>query len=175
MSLMTHRGFTIDKQGQNGYVDLPLIDRVYHHMETTHNFADDFEFVKDVLAAAKQILFDRDGRFLLAKQMNTPCSQWVFKFTVSTLLYLSGEPRKISLENFRDLMVFHPTDVVATDSSLVVRQNNLGWVFDASASTILSRWLAQEEGLTDLVMTMYLVGGSLPTDWYRGADQRPPT
>lgn len=169
-SLKTHRGFTLSTGGKHGYVDLPVIDTLYHHMETTHNFIEDFGYVADVLKAAKQMLFDSNGQFILAKQMNTPCSHWVFNFTVSTLAFISGEPRKISLENYRDLMVYHPKDIVAVDSSAIVRQQNLGWVFGADASTILTKWLSREDGLTDLVVSLWLIGGSLPDGWFHHTD-----
>lgn len=173
--LKTHRGFTLDANGSHGYVDLPVIDTLYHHMETTNNFAEDFGYVKDVLKAAKQMLFDRTGRFILAKQLHTPCSHWVFNFTVSTLAFIGGEPRKLSLENYRDLMLFHPKDIVAVDAKAIIREQNLGWIFDVDASTILSRWLSQEDGLTDLVMSLNLIGGSLPPGWYHQTEGRPPS
>lgn len=173
--LKTHRGFTLDINGDSGYVDLPVIDTLYHHMETNNNFAEDYGYVKDVLKAAKQMLFDRNGRFILAKQLNTPCSHWVFNFTVSTMAFIGGEPRKLSLENYRDLLLFHPTDIVKVDASGVIREQNFGWVFDADASTILSKWLAMEDGLTDLVMSLNLIGGSLPPGWYHQTEARPPS
>ncbi|MND13072.1 hypothetical protein D3C76_670990 [compost metagenome] len=173
--LLTHRGFTISQGDKHGYLDLPLIDTLYHHMETNNHFAGDFGFVQDVLKAAKQILFDRNGQFLLARQLNIPCSHWVFNFTVSTLAFISGVPRKLSLENYRDLMLFHPQDIVAADSKAVVRQQDLGWVFSADASVILSRWLQQEDGLTDLLMSLNLIGGSLPAGWYHQTEGRPPS
>jgi hypothetical protein len=175
MSLTTHRGFTLSTDGRHGYVDLPVIDTIYHHMETNNHFADDWSYVQDVLKAAKQILFDRNGQFLLAKQLTIPCSHWVFNFTVSTLAFLSGQPRKLSLENYRDLLIFHPTDMVSVDSKGVVREQDLGWAFSADASTILSRWLSQEDGLTDLVMSLNLIGGSLPKGWYHQTEARPPS
>lgn len=175
MSLKTHRGFSLTTDSRTGYVDLPVIDTLYHHMETNNNFADDFGYVQDVLKAAKQMLFDSKGQFILARQMTTPCSHWVFNFTVSTLAYISGEPRKLSLENYRDLMLFHPADIVAVDSAAIVRQHNLGWVFTADASTILTRWLSHEDGLTDLVMSLNLIGGSLPNGWYHQTEARPPS
>lgn len=173
--LMTHRGFTLAVEGQRGYVDLPVIDRLYHHMETTNNFAEDFNYVADTLKAARQMLFDRNGRFILAQQLNIPCSHWVFNFTVSTLAYISGEPRKLSLENYRDLMLFHPKDVVAVNAKAVVAAHNLGWLFSADPSTILTRWLSHEDGLTDMVMSLNLIGGSLPAGWYHQTDGRPPS
>jgi hypothetical protein len=72
-------------------------------------------------------------------------------------------------------MLFHPKDVVAVDAKAIIREQNLGWVFDADASTILSRWLSQEDGLTDLVMSLNLIGGSLPNGWYHQTEGRPPS
>lgn len=164
--LMTHRGFMLAMDGRPGYLDLPLVDKVYHQMETQHNVDKDYEYVKDVLAAAKQVLFDKNGRFILAKQLNSPVSRWVFNFSVSTLAFISGEPRKISLENYRDLLAYHPKDIISTDASEIIREQKLGWLFDVDASVVLSRWLSREDGLTDLVVSMYLVAGSLPDGWF---------
>jgi len=173
--LKTHRGFTLDPNGQRGYLDLPLIDTLYHHMETKANFEHDFDYVKDVVRAAKQVLFNRKGDFILAQQLNIPCSHWVFNFAVSTLAYIQGQPRKIELENYRDLLLFHPTDLVSVDGSRIVRENNFGWYFGVDAGKIIQRWLAQEDGLTDLVMSLNLIAGSLPPGWFHQTEARPPS
>ncbi|MNI70753.1 hypothetical protein D3C76_112570 [compost metagenome] len=170
--LQTHRGFTLAAQSKHprGYIDLPVVNTLYHHMETKHNFADDCDYVKDVLAAARQVLFTSDNKFILASQVKIPCSHWVLSYTLSTLAFIMGQDRQISQENFRDLMVFHPKDIVKPDHGKLIRELDLGWFFGASAGEILSRWLAREDGLTDLVQTLHLVGGSLPPGWHENTD-----
>ncbi len=164
--IKTHRGFVLDSSTRPGYLDLPLVDTLYHHMETEVGFEHDYDYVKNVIQAARQILFDAKGQFVLAKQLHAPCSHWVLNFTVSTLKYISGEPRSIELENYRDLMPFHPKDVVKVDPSAIIRENNLAWMFTSDPGTIISCWLGQEDGLTDLVMSLNLIAGSLPTGWH---------
>lgn len=167
--LKTHRGFSVDAQSAHphGFIDLPLVDRLYHRMETTHDFADDFGYLQDVLHAGKQLLFTRQGRFILAQQVKTPCSRWVLDFTLSTLGYIKGNgPRKMALENYRDLMIFHPKDIIEADAGALIRAHGLDMFFTASPGDILGWWLSQEGGLTDLVQSLQLIGGSLPEGWH---------
>lgn len=170
--LKTHRGFTLDARssGPEGYIDLPLVDTLYHHMETRHDFAGNLDYLQDVLQAAKQLMFTRDGRFILSQQLKTPCSHWVLAFSLSTLGFINGEPRKMALENYRDLMVYHPKDVVKVEAGKLIREQDLGWFFTASADEILSCWLSREDGLADLVQSLYLIGGSLPEGWHEHSD-----
>ncbi|MNN81641.1 hypothetical protein D3C81_1984880 [compost metagenome] len=63
-------------------------------------------------------------------------------------------------------MIYHPTDVVMPDHGKLIRELDLGWFFGASAGDILASWLGQEDGLTDLVQTLHIVGGSLPAGWH---------
>lgn len=166
--LRTHRGFVLDSRSSHpeGYIDLPLVDTLYQRMEATHDWHDDFEYLEQVVKAAKQLLFTKDDRFILTSQLKEPLPHWVLKFTLSTLDFLNGKPRQLSLENFRDLMVFHPQDAVTHDHSKAIRDNNYGWMFQATSGDIVSAWLSQEDGLTDLVMSLYLIGGKLPSDWH---------
>ncbi|MNP89090.1 hypothetical protein D3C85_14900 [compost metagenome] len=166
--LRTHRGFVLDNKSSQpeGFVELPVVESLYHRMETTHDWADDFDYLEQVIAAAKQLLFSRDGRFILTSQLKEPTSAWVLKFTASTLNFLNGTARQLSLENFRDLMVFHPKDVASYDHARAIRENNWGWMFQATPGEIISAWLSQEDGLTDLVMSLYLIGSPLPSDWH---------
>lgn len=166
--LRTHRGFTVENAPgvSRGYLDLPLVDMLYKRMETTHNWEHDFSYLTDVVRAAKQVLFNQRGQFILAHQLRTTCSPWVLHFTVNTLRYLNGEPRQLSLENYRDLMVFHPRDEVLADHSALIRTHDLGWLFSATPEEIICKWLSCEDGLTDLVLSLHLVGGSLPADWH---------
>ncbi|QTH80397.1 hypothetical protein PA10_00199 [Pseudomonas phage pPa_SNUABM_DT01] len=170
--IKTHRGFTLstDPNAARGYIDLPLVDTLYHHMETKTNFEHDYGYVQDVLKAARQILFTADGRFILANQVKVPCSHWVLHYTLSTLAFIAGKDRQLSLENYRDLLVFHPKDIVAADHGKLIRELDLGWFFGASAGDILSCWLAREDGLTDLVQSLHLIGGSLPPGWHEHTD-----
>jgi len=170
--LKTHRGFTVAVGAayQEGYVDLPAVDTLYHRMETTRDFAEDYQYLQDVLQAAKQLLFTRDGRFILIKQVHVPCSHWVMNFALSTLGFIQGQPRTMALENFRDLLVFHPNDVVKVNSSQLIRDHKLDWFFTATPGEILGCWLSREDGLTDLVQTLHLVGGSLPDGWHKHSD-----
>jgi len=170
--LKTHRGFALDAQSAHpaGYVDLPLVDTLYHRMETTNDFVGDFDYLQDVTQAAKQLLFNSAGHFILTQQLKTPCSNWVLNFTLSTLGFINGRARNMALENFRDLMVFHPVDVVSADFSKLVRELDLGWMFTATAGDIIGTWLSREDGLTDLVMSLKLIGGSLPKDWHEYSD-----
>lgn len=170
--LKTHRGFILDSKSSHpaGYIDLPLVDTIYHHMETVDLFQNDFGYLEDVLRAAKQVLFDSKGRFILINQLKERPSAWVLSFTLSTLRFINGEQRQVSLENYRDLMVFHPSDAVVVDYGKLVREHNLGWFFEASAGQILAAWLAQEDGLTDLVQSLHLVAGSLPEGWHDRSD-----
>jgi len=171
--LKTHRGFSVDTQSSHptGYIDLPLVDTLYHRMETTHDFGHDLDYLQDVLKAAKQLLFTRHGRFVLAHQVKTPCSRWVLDFTLSTLDFINGcGPRKMAMENYRDLMVYHPKDVAQADAEKLVRERSLGWFFTATPGEVLSAWLSREDGLADLVQTLYLVGGGLPDGWHEHSE-----
>ena len=167
--LKTHRGFSVDTHSAHpqGYVDLPLVDRLYHRMETTHDFAEDFEHLQEVLQAARQVLFTRNGKFILIQQVKTPCSRWVLDFTLSTLAFIKGDgPRRMALENYRDLLVFHPKDVIERNADQLIRDHDLTGFFTATPGDILSCWLSREDGLTDLVQSLYLIAGSLPENWH---------
>lgn len=170
--IKTHRGFILDTASQQpaGYVDLPLIDKLYHRMESVNDFEHDFDYLEDVVAAAKQILFTRSGYFVLLNQLKNKPSHWVMNFTLSSLGYLNGKPRAMSLENYRDLMVFHPQDQVDIDYGKVIRENDFGWMYKATKGEIISAWLSKEDGLTDLVLSLYLIAGGLPAGWHDHSD-----
>lgn len=171
-TIRTHRGFIMDVQSKEpeGFVSLQLADKLYQKMETSDNFEHRFDFIQDVVRAAKQSLFTSDGRFVLLNQLKCKPPHWVLKFSISTLCYINGQMRQIAVENYRDLMPFHPKDEVSVDFSSVVRDNNLGWMFKATPGEIIAAWLAQEDGLTDLVMTLQLVAGELPDGWHDRSD-----
>lgn len=166
--IQTHRGFTVEHSDISaaGYLDFPLVDTLYHRMETTHDWVDSFEYLTDVAKAAKQVLFNNRGQFILAQQLKEPSSPWVLHFTLSTLRFLAGEARAISLENYRDLMLYHPREAVVVDHSALIRELKLQWVFSTHPGQLISRWLCQEDGLTDLVMSLQLIGGGLPEGWH---------
>ncbi|MCY1352911.1 hypothetical protein D9M68_19450 [compost metagenome] len=166
--IKTHRGFILDTASNHpaGYIDLPLIDKLYHRMETINNFELDFSYLEDVVAAAKQVLFTRTGKFILLNQLKEHQSNWVMNFSISTLNYINGKTRALALENYRDLMVFHPTDTISVDAGKLIRENDYGWMFEASKGEIIAAWLSQEDGLTDLVVSLYLIAGSLPDGWH---------
>lgn len=171
--LRTHRGFVLDSNSKQpaGFVDLPVVDTLYHRMETTHDWQDDFDYLNQTVAAAKQLLFNGHGRFIIAKQLREPVSHWVLKFAYSTLDFINGKERQISLENFRDLMVFHPKDLAKTENvDRLIRENDYAWFFTASPEEIISKWLSREDGLTDLVMSLQLIGGALPADWHDNSE-----
>lgn len=167
--LLTHRGFTLghlDAPGA-GYLDFPLTDVLYRRMETTHDWVNDFGYLTDVITAAKQVLFNTRGQFILAHQLKEPSSPWVMHFTISTLRYLCGEPRTMSLENYRDLMLYHPQEsAVVADHGQLIRDLGLQWMFSTNPGKLIGKWLEQEDGLTDLVMSLQLIGGSLPDGWH---------
>jgi len=168
----THRGFILDSKSPHpaGYIDLPLVDELYHRMETTDNFEHDFGYIEDVVKAAKQVLFTSKGEFVLLKQLVEKPSHWVMNFSISTLKYINGDARALSLENYRDLMVFHPKDQVSVDAPKTTRENGFGWLYKAKPHEIIAAWLRHEDGLTDLVMSMYLVAGKLPDKWHDRSD-----
>jgi hypothetical protein len=170
--IKTHRGFIMDKASSHpaGYIDLPLIDRLYHRMETVTNFEHDFGYLEDVVAAAKQVLFTRTGKFVLLEGLKELQSHWVMNFSISTLNFINGKARALALENYRDLMVFHPKDAAAVDASKIIRDNDYGWMFTATPGEIIADWLAKEDGLTDLVFSLHLIAGSLPDNWHERSD-----
>lgn len=165
-AIKTHRGFTVPLGGgsDNGYAELPLVDVLYERIRTTVDFVDDFDFLSDVITAARKVLFGQHG-FVLYRQVSKPASRWVHSFSLSTLQLINGQQRRISLENYRDLLVFHPKGVEEIDHLKAYRESNLTWMATATPGDILSKWVKLEGGLTDLVTTLHLVAGSLPENW----------
>jgi hypothetical protein len=170
--IKTHRGFILDTTSQHpeGFIDLPLIDKLYHRMESINGFEHDFDYLEDVVVAAKQVLFTRSGQFILLNQLKELQSNWVLNFSISTLNFINGKTRALALENYRDLMVFHPKDRISVDAGKLVRENDYGWMFTASKGEIISAWLGREDGLTDLVVCLHLIAGSLPDGWHERSD-----
>lgn len=171
--IKTHRGFILassSSHGTGGYIDLPAVDDLYKRVETGDNFELDFDFINKVVVAAKQVLFTSEGEFVLLKQLKEKSSNWVLKFSISSLKFINGEQRQISLENFRDLMTFHPKDQSSIEYGQVIRENDFGWMFKATPGEIIAAWLGREDGLTDLVMSLQLIAGALPDGWHDQSD-----
>ncbi len=164
--IRTHRGFIVGPGTIKGYLDLPLVDELYKRMETTHDFAADFGYLNDTLKAAKQVLFNNAKQFIILQQLKNDAPYWVKHFSLSTLRYLNGEPRALALENYRDLMLFHPKDVTSMEHGELIRTHQLEYAYASTPGQIIGRWLAQEDGLTDLVMSLQLIAGALPEGWH---------
>jgi hypothetical protein len=169
--VLTHRGFLVsDGSGPVHYMDYPDVQTLYHHVETNHNFQDDYDFIEKVIKVAKEVLFDDKGRFILYQQLRVGGSLWVLSFARSTLDFLNGHERKLALENYRDLMVFHPKQFLTKTAEAAINPAEHGWIVQSKPQEIISTWLSKEDGLTDLVMTLQLVGGPLPEHWHESSE-----
>lgn len=166
--ITSHRGFVLpllpSEGGESKYVSLPLVDQLYERVRTTSDFHRDFEFVQSVIVAAKRILYGQEG-FTIARQLKVPGSRWTHAFAISTIGYLNGIPRKMSLENFRDLLAPHPTRGLTVNYREVIDTYGLTDMTHVDLTEVLRKWMSTPEGLTDLVVTLELMAGSLPANW----------
>lgn len=163
--MITHRGFCVGDKEKSGYMALPVVDELYSHMATQHNWEDDKEYIKKVIVVARSSLFDKAGRFIFLNQLKPKVNHWVSHFSISTMKYIMTGRREMALENYRDLMVFHPTDMIDVDRPTTVTKNNLQAIYQLTPAEIIAMWLSREDGLTDMVQTLHLVWGSLPDNW----------
>ena len=164
--LRTHRGFLISrKPPEPGFMALDMVDGLYEHYRANVDCQHDLNFVTDVARAAKIVLY-HNGMNILKNQLWHPSSRWVLSFTVSTLDYVNGERRMISVENYRDLLEFHPKSAVNFDSSAnhaKLRQ----WerILNLPEEEFISLWLSRDAGLNDLVVSLQLIAGKLPDEY----------
>jgi hypothetical protein len=162
----THRGFLVTRNAKApGYLSNPVFDAMFEHYRTHSSPHEDFGFVADAVTHAKGLLFAK-GSNLLKDQLWNPSSQWVLSFVASTLDFVNGYPRVISVNNYADLLEFHPklnTQFDASGNRDKLRQ----WdsILSLPAEEFISLWLSQESGLFDLVSSLYLIAGTLPEQW----------
>lgn len=164
----THRGFLVERNSATpGYLSNDMFDKMRDHLRNHTNAEADFGFVTDVTRQAKSLLFRNQGsENLLRMQLWHPSSRWVLSFVSSTLDFVGGKARSIQVENYIDLLEFHPTNMTQFDAS-----NNAGklreWaeLFKLTPEEFISLWMSQPSGLTDMVQSLYLIGGALPSEW----------
>lgn len=162
----THRGFLVTRNAKEpGYLSNPVFDAMFEHYRTHSNCHEDFAFVTEASTHAKTLLFPK-GTNLLKDQLWNPSSQWVLSFVASTLDFVNGYPRAISVNNYTDLLEFHPNQTTQFDAS-GNRDKLRQWdsILNLPPEEFISLWLSQEAGLFDLVSTLYLIGGTLPAQW----------
>lgn len=164
--IRTHRGFLVQRNTQTpGYLSNKVFDDLFEHYRTHSGSHEDFAFVNDVVTHAKTLLFPK-GQNLLKNQLWNPSSMWVLSFVGSTLDFVNGSHRVISVANYQDLLAFHPQANTQFDAS-ANRDKLRQWdeILKMQPEEFISLWLSREAGLHDLVSTLYLVGGVLPAEW----------
>jgi len=165
--IRTHRGFLIARDsGEPGYIASVRFNKLLEHYRTHSDSHLDFAFITDVVKGAKELLF-QGGQNLLRNQLWHPSSRWVLSFVASTLDFVNGAPRNISVVNYYDLLEFHPEALTQFDAS-ANRDKLRQWdqILKARPEEFISLWLSREGGLNDLVHTLHLIGGDLPNEWH---------
>lgn len=165
--IRTHRGFLVKLNTPSpGYLSNQVFNDMFEHYRTHSNAHEDFAFLKTVVTHAKTLLFP-EGQNLLKLQLWNPSSPWVLSYVASSLDFVSGYPRGISVSNYQDLLEFHPKQTTKFDAS-ANRDKLRQWndLLTLPAEEFISLWLSREAGLFDLVSTLYLVGGVLPAEWH---------
>lgn len=150
-----------------GYLGSELYDNLRDHYRLHSDCAHDLGFIRDVAKAAKELLFS-GGQNLLKRQLESDTTRWVLSFTSTTLDYLNGIRRPISIENYLDLLEFHPAYTVRFDPQENAAKSR-AWqpLLTLPPEDFISLWLSQPAGLNDLVQSLYLLGGSLPDEWHQ--------
>lgn len=164
--LRTHRGFLISTKPETpGYMVLDLADNLAAHLSANIDCHADFGFVTSVAQAAKAVLF-KDGKNIIVSQLWHPSSRWILSFVASTLDYLNGTPRSLSVTNYRDLLEFHPKLDLNFDTT-ANRDKLRQWesVMKLPAEEFIALWLSREAGLSDLVISLQLIAGALPAEF----------
>ncbi len=165
--IRTHRGFLMATPAAKGaFLTLDVVDQLYAHLKTSGTVYQDFNFLRDVAKAAKAVIFYQ-GRNLLIGQLTQPSTRWLLSFVTTTLDYVaSGDRRTISVENYKDLLDFHPKPDTRFDS-YANRDRMRAWdrIAGMSAADFISLWLSREGGLNDLVCSLQLIAGALPDEF----------
>lgn len=165
--IRTHRGFLMATPAAKGaFLTLDVVDKLYDHLKTSGTVFQDFNFLRDVAKAAKMVIFYQ-GRNMLIQQLTQPSTRWLLSFVSTTLDYVAtGDRRTISVENYKDLLDFHPKADTRFDT-VANRDRLRAWdhIAGLPAGEFISLWLSREGGLNDLVCSLQLIAGALPDEF----------
>lgn len=166
--LRTHRGFLVRADTPSpGYLGSESYDKLRDHYRLHSDSAHDLGFIHDVCKAAKELLYP-NGQNLFELQLQHGTSRWILSFVSTTLDYLNGIRRPISIENYLDLLEFHPSTGVRFDPQAnAAKVRTWDWLLRLPPQQLIPLWLAQPAGLNDLVQALYLIGGKLPEQWHK--------